>query len=62
MICQRAAKLVIHKSIDADIQRQQERKAKEEAAGDDTKMEEDIEEEAPVPQMTRFVEGSWTCY
>jgi SpoVK/Ycf46/Vps4 family AAA+-type ATPase len=57
-ICQRAAKLAIRESIDSDIRRQQERKAKEDAAGDDTKMEEDVEEEGPVPQITKFVGGS----
>ena len=41
-ICQRAAKLAIRESIDSDIWRQRE---KREAAGDDTKMEEDVEEE-----------------
>jgi transitional endoplasmic reticulum ATPase len=52
-ICQRAAKLAIRESIDSDIRRQREKRAKEEAAGDDTKMEEDVEEE--VPQITRSV-------
>jgi len=52
-ICQRAAKLAIRESIDSDIRRLREKRAKEEAAGDDTKMEEDIEEEDPVPQITR---------
>jgi transitional endoplasmic reticulum ATPase len=54
-ICQRAAKLAIRESIDSDIRRQREKRAKEEAAGDDTKMEEDVEEEDPVPQITRSV-------
>ena len=53
-ICQRAAKLAIRASIDSDIRRQREKRAKEEAAGDDTKME-DVEEEDPVPQITRSV-------
>ncbi len=53
-ICQRAAKLAIRESIDADIRRTREKQEKEEAAGDD-KMEEDVEEEDPVPQITRFV-------
>ncbi len=52
-ICQRAAKLAIRESIDADIRRTREKQEKEEAAGDD-KMEEDVEEEDPVPQITRF--------
>jgi transitional endoplasmic reticulum ATPase len=52
-ICQRAVKLVIHKSIDSDIWKAREKREKEEAAGDDTKMEEDIEEDDPVPQITK---------
>ncbi|KAF5328470.1 hypothetical protein D9758_017024 [Tetrapyrgos nigripes] len=48
-ICQRAAKLAIRESIDADIRRAREKAEKE---GDDAKMEED-EEEDPVPQITR---------
>jgi transitional endoplasmic reticulum ATPase len=61
-IYQRAAKLVIRESIDSDIRKQRERKAKEEAAGDDTKMEKDIEEEVPVPEIIRFVNNSWALY
>jgi transitional endoplasmic reticulum ATPase len=49
-ICQRAAKLAIRESIDADIRATREKKEREDA--DDTKMEED-EEEDPVPQITR---------
>ena len=52
-ICQRAAKLAIRESIEADIRRQREKRAKEEAAGDDAKMEEDVEEEDPVPEITK---------
>ena len=44
-ICQRAAKLAIRESIEADIRRARERKEKEEQGGEDTKMEEDVEEE-----------------
>jgi transitional endoplasmic reticulum ATPase len=51
-ICQRAAKLAIRESIEADIRRARERKEKEDAAGDDAKMEED-EEEDPVPVISR---------
>jgi len=51
-ICQRAAKLAIRESIDADIRQARERRAREEA-GDDTKMEEDEEVEDPVPQITK---------
>ncbi|KAF7985776.1 hypothetical protein HWV62_393 [Athelia sp. TMB] len=50
-ICQRAAKLAIRESIDADIRRLREKK--EAAEGDDTKMEEDEEEDDPVPQITK---------
>ena len=54
-ICQRAAKLAIRESIEADIRKAREKKEKEEAAGDDAKMEEDVEEEDPVPVIARFV-------
>jgi transitional endoplasmic reticulum ATPase len=54
-VCQRAAKLAIRESIEADIRRARERKEREEAAGDEVKMEEDEEEEDPVPVITRFV-------
>jgi transitional endoplasmic reticulum ATPase len=56
-ICQRAAKLAIRESIDADIRQAREKREREEAAGGegDTKMEEDVEEEDPVPQITKFV-------
>src|SRR5882757_8629523 len=49
-ICQRAAKLAIRDSIEADIRRQREQREKEDA--EDTKMDED-EEEDPVPEITR---------
>ena len=52
-ICQRAAKLAIRESINADIQRAREKKAREEAGGDDGMDE--VEEEDPVPQITRYV-------
>jgi transitional endoplasmic reticulum ATPase len=54
-ICQRAAKLAIRASIDADIRAAREKREREEA--EDTKMEEDDSEEAedPVPQITKFV-------
>jgi len=48
--CQWAAKLAIRDSIDSDIRKARE---KREAAGDDTKIEEDIEEDDPVPQITK---------
>ena len=48
-ICQRAAKLAIRESIEADIRRNRERR---EAEGDDHKMEED-EEDDPVPEITK---------
>ncbi|KAJ7582282.1 P-loop containing nucleoside triphosphate hydrolase protein [Mycena floridula] len=56
-ICQRAAKLAIRESIDADIRRVREKKARDEAAGEDAKMDEDaeeeVEEEDPVPEITK---------
>ncbi|CAG8766745.1 14368_t:CDS:2, partial [Acaulospora colombiana] len=48
-ICQRAAKLAIRASIDSDIRKLREKKAREDAG--ETGMEED-EEEDPVPQIT----------
>lgn len=50
-ICQRAAKLAIRESIEADIRKAREKKEKEEAG--DVKMEED-EKEDPVPVITRY--------
>ncbi|KAH8116373.1 AAA ATPase [Phellopilus nigrolimitatus] len=47
-ICQRAAKLAIRESIDADIRRAREKKE----AGDENM--EDIEEADPVPEITRY--------
>ena len=53
-ICQRAAKLAIRASIDADIRAAREKREREEA--EDTKMEDDSDEaEDPVPQITRSV-------
>jgi transitional endoplasmic reticulum ATPase len=51
-ICQRAAKLAIRESIEADIRAAREKKEREEAAGDE-KMEEDDEAEDPVPVIAR---------
>lgn len=48
-VTQRAVKLAIKESITADIERTKER----EAAGEDVKMEEDIDTEDPVPELTR---------
>ncbi|KAH9958295.1 P-loop containing nucleoside triphosphate hydrolase protein, partial [Russula dissimulans] len=50
-ICQRAAKLAIRESIEADIRRARERREKEDA-GDDAQMEEDDEED-PIPVISR---------
>jgi len=51
-ICQRAAKLAIRASIDADIRAAREKREREEA--EDTKMEDDSDEaEDPVPHITR---------
>ena len=48
-VTQRAVKLAIKESIALDIQRTKER----EAAGEDVKMEEDVEAEDPVPELTK---------
>ncbi|KAI6129894.1 P-loop containing nucleoside triphosphate hydrolase protein [Pisolithus croceorrhizus] len=50
-ICQRAAKLAIRESIEADIRRQREKRDTE---GDDTKMEEDEEEDPNLQQSRGF--------
>jgi len=50
-ICQRAAKLAIRESIEADIRKSRERREKEDA-GDDAQMEEDDDED-PVPVISR---------
>jgi transitional endoplasmic reticulum ATPase len=52
-ICQRAAKLAIRESIESDIRAAREKKEREEAAGDEVKMEEDEEVEDPVPVISR---------
>jgi len=49
-ICQRAAKLAIRDSIEADIRKQREQREKEDA--EDATMDED-EEDDPVPEITR---------
>lgn len=48
-VTQRAVKLAIKQSISIDIDRTKER----EAAGEDVKMEEDIDAEDPVPELTK---------
>ncbi|KAJ7079725.1 spermatogenesis associated factor [Mycena belliarum] len=48
-ICQRAAKLAIRESIELDIRRTREKRAKDEAAGEDDMKE----EEDPVPEITK---------
>lgn len=48
-VTQRAVKLAIKQSIAIDIERTKER----EAAGEDVKMEEDIDSEDPVPELTK---------
>lgn len=48
-ITQRAVKLAIKQAISIDIERTKER----EAAGEDIKMEEDIDAEDPVPELTK---------
>ncbi|KAJ7829509.1 cell division cycle protein [Mycena olivaceomarginata] len=54
-ICQRAANLAIRKNIDSDTSQTREKRAKDEAAGeDDMEVEEEAEEEEdPVPEITR---------
>jgi transitional endoplasmic reticulum ATPase len=54
--------LAIRESFDSDIRKQPQRKAKEEAAGDDANMKEDVEEEDPVPEITRFANNSCAYY
>lgn len=54
-ICQRAAKLAIRASIEADMTKDRERKERAEAAGEDVNiMDEDNEEDA-VPAITVYV-------
>lgn len=48
-VTQRAVKLAIKQSIAIDIQKSKER----EAAGEDVKMEEDVDAEDPVPELTK---------
>jgi transitional endoplasmic reticulum ATPase len=48
-ITQRAVKLAIKQSIAIDIEKTKER----EAAGEDVKMEEDVDAEDPVPELTK---------
>lgn len=50
-ICQRAAKLAIRESIEADIRHQREKAGKT----SDEQMEEDVEEEDPVPEISGLV-------
>ena len=48
-VTQRAVKLAIKQAISIDIERTKEK----EAAGDDVKMEEDVETDDPVPELTK---------
>ena len=48
-VTQRAVKLAIKQSISIDIERRKER----EANGEDTTMEEDVDAEDPVPELTK---------
>jgi len=63
-ICQRAAKLAIRESIDADIRAAREKKAREEAG--ETGMDEDVEVDDPVPMITTYVAHflckKWSLY
>merc|ERR1712054_76812 len=49
-ITQRAVKIAIKESIGLSIEKEKQRAATE---GDDTKMEEDVDEEDPVPELTK---------
>ena len=49
-VTQRAVKLAIKQSISIDIEKTKEREA---AGGEDMKMEEDVDEEDPVPVLTK---------
>ncbi|AFR97364.1 transitional endoplasmic reticulum ATPase [Cryptococcus neoformans] len=51
-ICQRAAKLAIRASIDADIRKERERNEKAEAAGQDVELIDEENEEDEVPAIT----------
>jgi hypothetical protein len=47
--------LAIRESFDSDIRKHPQKKAKEEEpAANDINMKEDVEEEVPVPEITRF--------
>ena len=48
-VTQRAVKLAIKQAISIDIERTKEK----EAAGDDVKMEEDVDTDDPVPELTK---------
>ena len=48
-VTQRAVKLAIKQAISIDIERTKEK----EAAGDDVKMEEDVDADDPVPELTK---------
>ncbi|WWD21708.1 hypothetical protein CI109_106195 [Kwoniella shandongensis] len=58
-ICQRAAKLAIRASIDADIRKERDRKDKAEAAGEDVSLmdEENDEDEVPAITVEHFEEA-----
>ncbi|KAK8847619.1 transitional endoplasmic reticulum ATPase TER94 [Kwoniella newhampshirensis] len=58
-ICQRAAKLAIRASIDADIRKDRDRKEKAEAAGEDVSLmdEENDEDEVPAITVDHFEEA-----
>lgn len=51
-ICQRAAKLAIRASIEADIRKEGERKEKTEAAGGDVDIMDEENDEDEVPSIT----------
>lgn len=52
-ITQRAVKLAIKQAISTDIERTKAREAAKAEGGEDTAMEEDVDVEDPVPELTR---------
>lgn len=54
-ICQRAAKLAIRASIEADMRKDMEKKEKAEAAGGDVDLMDEENDEDEVPSITVWV-------
>jgi transitional endoplasmic reticulum ATPase len=53
-ICQRACKLAIRQSIEEEIKRERENKERQEAGEEMDEDDENIEDDDPVPQITRY--------